>query len=259
MKNINKLVLLAGIAVPVFSSAQIVVSSPETATTPSLANSTFHNFVIAMTNNHADLYTPEGLSLSISSPIYFNYTPSTPGFSGGWSSTPGGGPLSTLEFVKVPNFSTFYLNAGGSMEVGFIGEESTHNNELGFHEGGIYTKLFDYNAGGDKAPMSYSLSSATATSLMFQHRNLTYFTGTGFQANPERFRIYQVLDNGKLTNEYLFAVADRDATKDGDYDDGFFYMVGDVTPVPEPAHIASLAVAFLFAGLFLRSRIKRRK
>lgn len=255
MKHLITLVLVSGILIPQISSAQLVVNGPETATTQSIANSTFHNFVIAMNSDAADLYTPEGLSLSVASPIYFNYQGGVPGIVGDWTSSPLGGSYSTLEFVKVTNYAGFRLGAGTSMDIGFIGEESVHNTEFGISDGSSYTKLFAYNAGGDNPPMSYSITASADAVLQFEHCNYSHPAGTECQTCPERFRTYRVMENGELTSEYLFAIADRNCAGDADYDDGFFYVSGSLMPVPEPAHLGAFGLAGLAAYLLVRRRI----
>jgi hypothetical protein len=262
MKYLKTSAICMGLILPILSSAQVAVSPANTSPTQNGGNSTFHNLIVAMQSDETDLRTTEGESLSVTSPIYFNHAviPGTPSFfvNVDWDATMGG--PSTIEFVKVGNFSGFDFAAGGTLDIGFIGEESNNNNELGFDEGGSYTKLFDYNAGGQNPPMSYQLTTGAATTISFEHRNLSQPAAgqIGMQSDPNRFRIYRGTDGaGGFTNEYLFAIADRSATMDADFDDGFFYLVGDITPVPEPAHIAGLALLGLGGLLYVRRRIRK--
>jgi hypothetical protein len=74
-----------------------------------------------------------------------------------------------------------------------------------------------------------------------------------------KFKIFRSVENygtanETFSNEYILAIDDRRESLI-DFDDGFFYVTGDITPVPEPSLIAALAVTGMGGFLVLRRRL----
>lgn len=257
MKNLLKSAICAGLTLPLLSYASVSVGPARTST--DFSEDAFHDLITAMNVDSQELFTAEGDSLSVKSPIYFNVTTQLPfNVQGDWDLTADGSAVESIEFKEVTNFEAFVFGQGGTLDIGFIGEESTHDNELGFYEGGTYTDLFSYNAGGETPPMSHTLTASAGDIIKFAHKNDT-INSEGMQIQPDRFRIWEVSETPAGQNAYLFAVADRNANVDSDYDDGFFYVVGDISPIPEPSHIAVLATMGLGVLLVVRRRLIKKK
>ena len=284
MKSSNKLILAAGLLAPLAASAQFVSVAPGSPEMPGqLLPSGFHQTTTAM---NADVFAlgdgfhnsgagPEDfdsnpLHLSLENEFYWDGT----NFSAG---DPGG--AQKFEFVT-PNFTHFVMS--GDFSIGYIGNESNDDNELymtadldtapGGEQWVLSTindngALFDYDGADpnsdDDAPMSYGFNKESDYAnddlfLQFVHYNRTQ-TSMGTQGSFDRFKIFAEIENDEFTGHYIMAVADRNSNFDGDRDDGFFYLQGDITPVPEPSQLAALALVGLGGFLYIRRRIRSAK
>jgi hypothetical protein len=92
----------------------------------------------------------------------------------------------------------------------------------------------------------------TTGNFAFYHDNPT--TGLTDQTNLDRFKFFQAYDGDTALNYWVIGIDDREDSLI-DYDDGFFFL----HVVPEPSHIAGLAVFGLAALLVIRRRIKSKK
>lgn len=169
-----------------------------------------------------------------------------------------------------------FFKTSSTLNIGFVSNENWDLNELfvnasktGFADQRF--SLFEYsdNVPANDVPGATASILATGLStpvvLKFEHINqtLTPF-GPVFQANEMRFNMFrqvfvdvqnEVLFNG---NSWLFGINDRDKGFDADGDDGYFYITGDISPVPEPSSIAFLSVGMLIAITVIKRRFSKK-
>lgn len=291
MKIHTKIGLIVGLLAPLAASAQPLLTEPGLVEMPGqVAPSEFHQTVTAMANNVERLadgehliqgsnpkttidYESDGFHLSVEDEFYWN---------GSVFDTVDDGGQFTTKFTKTDVNQLFTV--GEFLSIGYIGNESDDDNELYIQAFSDLTNspalqqvlvdrngipaLFDYDAftndpnSLDDAPMSYTFDrQAGYTGDIFieiVHMNRTQ-ADMATHVEEERFRIFTETDaEGKSTGQYLMAIADRDNNFDGDVDDGFFLLGGDVAPVPEPSQIAALAMAGLGGLLYVRRRIAKK-
>jgi len=268
MKKILTLAICTGLLAPYFASAQLVdISKPS-------GDALFTGLVSAMKagDPHA-LWVPEG-SPALFDKMVFDGTNWTTG-SNDFSSA------GNINFqLMSPNLDYFFLE--GSANIGFITNENWDWNELYVNAYGIgdlggtpdpMALLFDYS---DQPGEGTDLPGATASitlkagvdiaGLGFTHVNTD--TISPFDPTPQssevRFRMYQQVtknDAGAIEalNVFMWGTNDQDQGFDGDGDDGWFLVVGDIRAVPEPSAIAALALLGLGGIVFARRRFKMKK
>lgn len=159
--------------------------------------------------------------------------------------------------------------AKGTSTIGFFGNSSNDNNKLlvkGFdnNENQIQNNLiFDYakspSTSVTPAPTAYEVSGDANAPI---NSNYSYWhdnpvKGATYQGNENRFAMFQSYNpfTQELSNEWIFAIDDREDDLI-DYDDGFFYVTGDLTPVPEPSLVGFLAVLGVIGIVFFNNRKK---
>lgn len=276
---------MATVLSPVFASAQVTFpQSP-------LGSGNFYDLVGRMAADADGLYShpydnpADPRDLSTKNNIHFN---DNVGFEvWGNNNVFGAG---YLNFVRIPNLESFGFSS--ALNVGYLGNESTHDNELYisvFNQGGGMIGgqlLFDYDAGDhivdpvapddihgidsndiDTAPLSYSFATSADVSAIFTHvsrTSTTEFTSAA-QIDPMRFTFWGgvALDDEQnlyFTGDFLLGISDNDTGFDGDVDDGLFYIQGaDLTRVPEPSQIATIALLGVGALLVIRKRFLKKK
>ena len=285
MKSVTKLVLTAAILSPLAASAQFITISSPNVTTNTPNADIFHDTVIRMWQDVDNLKTPEpngvpgDLDLSVESSFWWDDTNSV------FSDVSG-----TTQFIEIgvePFFKLANAGAPASFGIGYFGNESDDDNELyvaGYnnalktltdtddtnitYESPDGYKLFDYDTDDpnspDGPPMSYTIAldqGVNEAYIQFTHWNRNpLWPDSAVQDEPQRFKFWAGYDgNGTATGEYLIAVSDRDFGFDQDRDDGFFYLSGDIVPVPEPSQIAALALLGLGGLLIVRRRFRNKQ
>lgn len=160
----------------------------------------------------------------------------------------------------------------GFASISFFGNESGDRNKLFLNEydlGGNVVNtnelLFDYKSTASNsvtpAPTTYEFQGSGNALYSFSHLNPA--KGAAFQESEDRFKFFIGYDpiTQLSTGDWIIAIDDREETL-VDYDDGFFYLVNDgspITPVPEPSTVGFIAAASLVGFIFLNNRRKRNK
>jgi hypothetical protein len=291
MKIQIKIGLIVGLLAPLAASAQPLLTEPGLVEMPGQVGPTqFHATVTAMAANVERLadgthliqginpkvtidYESDGFHLSVADEFYWNGTV--------FDSVDDGGQFTT-KFTKTDVNKLFRV--GEDLSIGYIGNESDDDNELYVRAVSDLTNtpalqqmlvdrngipaLFDYDAftndpnSLDDPPMSYTFQREAGYAgdifIELVHMNRTQ-ADMATHVQEDRFRIFEETLNGQRTGNYLMAIADRDNNFDGDVDDGFFLLGGDVVPVPEPSQIAALAMAGLGGLLYVRRRIAKKQ
>jgi hypothetical protein len=249
MKNLLKLAICTAICPLVSSGQSIDITNPDNTVDP------FSNLVAAMYSDASTLYVPSPFS-------DFNFALTSP--TTGTFTVPGtaGNPDFYFNLVA-SNPPSFTLSSPSDYaKVGYFGNENWDQNSLSVKDDtNTSSNLFTYNIGGGVAPTVGPPQVATLTvnpqfasaSFHFEHTNPT--TGTTDQTNQGRFHFFRAYDvNGNALNSWVIGIDDRENDL-VDFDDGFFYL----QVVPEPSHIAAMAVLGLGALLVIRRRIKAKK
>ena len=273
MKNLKILTLAAGILSPVFLVGQ-------TFNTVDLSlGDDFFDLTFGMESDSQELFVPEGDPDGYNE-IAFTYSPPTPvpgvlpyatppGGSWWTEGEPGGPPAGSLYFKEIsPNKNNFFLAGDGAFDIGYFGNESSDLSRLymAVNPGKLDEEdlfLYDAAAGGDDAPQAKTVSNNLSDTVNFKfwHDDETKNIDLP-QSDELKFRMFQRFDENEqdfVVGEYVFAIGDRAGSLDADYDDGFFYVTGDISPVPEPSQIALLGVLGLGGFLYLRRRRASRK
>lgn len=273
MKNLIKLSLIAGCTIPAVSHG-LTLGVTDPATGP------FVDLVNLMAADVQTLFQGNGGfggSAGAYTQMFFETDETT---FGNWH-TNDNGPIdfgtlgSGLLFQQVANFSSFIFT--GSIEIGFLGNESWDRNLLTLQiTNGIDTaeeELFSYRRGGI-APNVATTSGLDAGSpnTLIVTPGETPVEGTFFhynrpatanvvapQGNPLKFKMFRLVnEDNTFGDAYIIAIDDR--MRDlVDFDDGFFYVTGDLTPVPEPSLIAGLAVFGLGIIVIARRKLRSAK
>lgn len=156
------------------------------------------------------------------------------------------------------NLNGFVLD--GTMSVGFFGNESWDKNKMILEakngsESQIVDPLIEYAKTGNTPATGLDITSVNGTSIVkFIHENKK--TGAvADQSDPLKFKTFQKIDPFTMEplNEYVMFIDDRMNSKI-DHDDGFFYVTGDMTPVPEPALISIIALAGLATIVYFKRK-----
>lgn len=172
--------------------------------------------------------------------------------------------FTTQTFVEVkPNYEAFFFQ--GSIEIGFFGNESGDRNAMGLLLTSVsnpvdqveINPLFSYQASNSPA-WSASINTNQYTKAEFFHQNLSR-PNSAFQKEEAKFKMFQAYDEDLqlFSDAYIFAIDDR-MDNSVDFDDGFFYITGEIVPVPEPSAIAAMAIVGLGGLLYIRKRITGR-
>lgn len=247
MKNLLKLAICTAVIFPLVSSGQSIdVTNPDN-------SGFFHELVTGMNSDVSTLYVPTAYS-------DFEYTHT--GLNSGDFDAPGVGLPYTFRFeLMAVNPTEFTLSGNEYARVGYFGNESMDVNTLKVQDNLLKTTdLYTYDQFGGVAPTTTPQSSSlkiqspeTSASFKFWHNNP--IAGLTDQTNTDRFKFFQAYDaNGTMLNAWVIGIDDRENDL-VDFDDGFFFL----QVVPEPSHIAGLAVLGLGALLMIRRRIKSRK
>jgi len=258
----NKKLTLAigtGILAPFFASAQLVDVTD-------LAAGTFFDTISAMNADVLALQDEGDALARDASTIYWTGTT--------FESTGGAGDLKLVDVTPIQPF----FRMTGDFSIGYLGNESGDDNELWMTAYDSNTaptlsevfKLYDYDADDpnstDDPPMADLVNLEAGVDkafIQFTHKNEGPKPANISQANqddPIRFKVYREQDeNGNFGLNYLFAIADRDTTFDADRDDGFFFLSGNIVPVPEPSQIAALALLGLGGFLYVRRRFSKKQ
>lgn len=263
MNKILKLAICTGIISPFCASAQLV-----TINEPSL-NLGFNTLVAAMAADGTALYSGPGEA---------NATPfSTVSWDSSASAWVVGSLLSDagdLAFQLQAVNQNYFFMVGNEVNVGFVANENWNLDELFVNASKTgyadqRQSLFDYSdhvpandVAGDTAQLVNPVD--LPVRLQFEHINqtLTPF-GPIFQGNELQFDIFRQVafdQQGAVAgfgDDWLFRIDDDNAV-DNDRDDGFFYVTGDISPVPEPSQIAALSLLGLGALLIVRRRLVKR-
>jgi hypothetical protein len=274
MKTIKSLTLAAGILSPVFLFGDF------TKTNLNFPPSVFHGTVIGMNVDVSDLYVPE------SNTGQYNEIAYDPSSNDWWTntlSTPASKPLTTdpdvlfFEEISPDNKTQFFIEGGASFDIGYFGNENGDLNLLYTIDNGSAPNrldLFKYDEDGgvgpDNAlgpPQSYNVKNNDNFKVSFQFWHEDISAGPiANQSEPKKFKMFQAVEYdedtgdriGFIDNEYIFGIDDRMRALE-DWDDGFFYVRGDISPVPEPSQIALLSILGLGGFLYLRRRRAARK
>lgn len=242
-------------------------------TTTSINSGLFYNTVSFMSDSSSELYQ-DHTSGPLESIMF-----TTNLFTGGtfyadndskYFDEPSTSLGANLYFTRIDtNIEGFEAN--GTANIGFFGNESADRNKLlikGYDGSGneIQSKcLFDYRSSASSsntpAPSAYTISpdSNAPAGSYYSYSHENPIKGLSEQKNTSRFAMFQSYDplTLELNNEWIFAIDDRE-TGLVDYDDGFFYITGDITPVPEPSGIALIAAVALVGVISLNYRKKNR-
>lgn len=278
MKIQTKIGLIVGLLAPLAASAQLV--TPGTPFGPGDPGDAFHGITTDMSAAVGALgdgihFNGSGSQNLDANPLHLSVEDSFV-----WTGSDFvGSPAAGQEFVALTDNVTHFLMTG-DFSIGYFGNESYDDNELymtadldqtpGGEEWILNTvnnngALFDYDGGDPNsphdAPMSYNFVKGPDNEFENVYLQFVHFNRTqgdlGYQDAENQFKIFAEVDSGEFTGHYIMAIADRNDNFDGDRDDGFFYLQGDIVPVPEPSQIAALSVLGLGALLFVRRRIRK--
>lgn len=265
MKNLAKLMILAGATIPAAASAQLTL-------TASAASPQFTALINSM-HSHA----MPALDDIPAGKVTFNPT-------SGWTTN-------VATFTSDISGETKYFETIGNAEtiqfvtdfqIGFFGNESIDQNALDFFASlvsdpsdtdslitpeGDWNFLYQGQIGNNPAKsvnVGWTPSNEAIAGIFF-HRDISQGID-GDQSQPAKFRIYQEYVESVPGNEdfvatggFLFAIDDR-MGQDDDWDDGLFYLFSEgATPVPEPAAIAGMAVLGMGIMLVIRRRLRQSK
>lgn len=270
MNKLLKLAICAGIISPVCASAQLItVSDPST-------SGTFNALISLMAADEAALGVGNGeANASAFSDLYWDTSDNK------WVT----GSLSTdnadLNFQLIGTNYQYFIQKGPSINIGFVSNENWDLDELfvnAYAPGDLgnsdpRVSLFDYsdnvaanNTPGDTVELKLADGVDAPVVLEFEHINQTSSPlGPLYQSSEIRFKMFQgvsVDDQGAVTgmidDQWLFGINDRNKVFDKDSDDGYFYITGDISPVPEPSQIAALSLLGLGALLIVRRRLVKK-
>ena len=267
MKKLITIAITTGMLSPLFTLGQVSVSDPS-------PNPVFQTLINDMNADVSDLFVYDTFRPT-EGPVYdeIMFDQSNQDFWTNGSNPPDPGvpsvqkPGSVAEkkFVEIsPNVEAFTFFGEGLLDVGFLGNSSIDANEF-FAE--IITPsqsdelLFMYEEiDDDPATVQLENTDTSDAVIRFGHDD-TSVSIIENQSNTDKFKMFQAVSKdgaGNFTGdlipgEFIFAIDDR--TDDAiDYDDGFFYLNGDIAPVPEPSQIAALALLGLGGYLYIRRR-----
>jgi hypothetical protein len=264
MNKILKLAICTGIISPFCASAQLVtINEPSD-------NTDFNDLVALMADDGAALYTGPGeANAGPFSKVHWDDSTEK------WVVGSFGLDEFDLNFeLQMVNADYFYM-IGNEINIGFVANENWNVDELfvtasktGYSD--RRERLFEYsdvvatnNEAGDTAQL-INPEVDLPIRLQFEHINKTLSPlGSIYQSNELRFSIFRqvnVDDQGDVASDgkdWLFRI-DDDNSYDDDTDDGFFYVTGDISPVPEPSQIAALSLLGLGALLIVRRRLVKR-
>lgn len=272
MNKILKLAICAGVISPICASAQLItVTEPGT-------SGTFNALISLMAADEAALGVGSGeANPSLYSQVYWDSSASS------WVTGSLSTDVADLSFELITVNFKYFVMTGDQFDIGFVGNENWDLDELFLNAYALgdlgnsdpRVSLFDYSDNvpandlpGDTAEVKLTDGTDLPVILEFEHINQTSSPlGPLYQSSEIRFKMFRGVNvdgNGDVAslkdNEWLFAINDRDKNFDKDSDDGFFYVKGDIRPVPEPSQIAALSLLGLGALLVVRRRIlKRRK
>lgn len=246
--------------------SQVVTVSPVT-------NGIFYDTVSQMSDSSADLYQDHISgpleSFMFTTDLFTNskfYADNDSQFFNESSTSLG----IDLFFTKIStNIEGFAAN--GNANIGFFGNESHDRNKLlvkGYTKDGLEVQtelVFDYHysvgASVTPPPTAYTVSADpnAPVNSFYSYWHDNQVKGLAEQKSESRFAMFQSYDpvSQELGNEWIFAIDDRE-DEWIDYDDGFFYVSGDLTPVPEPSSIAFIAAIGLVGVICLNYRKKNR-
>ena len=262
------LALATGMLSPVFVFGQVTITEPS-------PNGVFNALVNQMESDKQDLYVVDIWRPAEGPPYNEIFFDSVAGDFWTNSSPPSykqAGSVADKKFVELPvNIPAFVLDGdGGTLDVGYFGNSSIDLNDLILEiitptmgAGSLF--LYDEDNNGLDAndpprtvavDNNYNVDSV----IRFAHDDQTVGIYED-QRDENKFKMFQAVDlrdGTAIENEYIFAIDDR--TNDAvDFDDGFFYLNGDIAPVPEPSQIAALALLGLGGFLYIRRRRMARK
>lgn len=272
MNKILKLAICTGIISPFCASAQLItVSEPST-------SASFNALVALMAADEAALGTGAGeANASIFSEVHWDTDANV------WVTGSLSNDNNDLNFELIDVNFKYFLQTGQNIDIGFVGNENWDLDELFVNAYALgdlgnsdpRVSLFDYSDNapandfpGDTARLTLTPNTQAPVVLEFEHINQTSSPlGPLYQSSEIRFKMYRGVNvdgNGAITSykndEWLFGINDRNKNFDKDSDDGYFFINGDIRPVPEPSQIAALSLLGLGALLVIRRRIvKRRK
>jgi hypothetical protein len=259
MKALYHYTLLAGAILPAAASAQLINVGP--------AGAAFNSIVTAFASDGPGLYVGPGeANASLFDKFYWDSSESE------WVTGSYSNDVSDSNFMRVAvNQESFLSN--GPLDIGFIANENKDFNQLFVSAKSGPTSerlsLFNYSdASGslDEPPAakSVTLEAGVVGPLAFTFDHVNHTTGPGtpvLQEEELRFTMFQsvlvsggVVTNAGLGTEWIFGISDRDQGFDNDGDDGYFYIAGTISPVPEPSQIAALALLGMGGFLFIRRK-----
>ena len=275
MKKILQTAAIVGVLLPLSAQAQVTVNRPSSYASIVYPAIPFDTLVTGMAVDAGDLKSPVPYT-----EMAFNVVTMD------WTTNFGGGALPVgsdyIYFREVsPNWNFFQIV--DFAQAGYIGNDSRDTNQLnvlsydettpGFNWGDESTwaaaqtdadTLFDYTIGGVAPTMGppdsveIVVDAGGKQVISFQHIDYSWpkpGDTIAQQGDEEKFKIFWAYDSqGNALDAALFAIDDRMLDLI-DYNDGLFYVEG-ITPVPEPAAIAGLAVLGLGGILYVRRRVK---
>jgi hypothetical protein len=277
MKNIYKLTSAAALLAPVFMSATLVdVTKPGTSTS-------FNNLISDMYSDQSGILVGTGSSPSRPNLFTEFYFDNSPGVNEFTLDAINLGATDTYNFELIAT-NVEYFTMSGVIDIGFFANEAwdvnklsvdAYNNVADISNLGPVVEteeVFRYSdiSGDETPPLTAQISAEDDGDLpiiiQFIHENLTTTGfGVGTQDDEVRFRMYQLVEGLDQTgariygDTFVLSISDREGTLDGDFDDGMFLLQGSIAPVPEPSHIAGLAILGLAGILYIRRRSASKK
>ena len=275
MKKILQTAAIVGGLLPLCMQAQVTVTRPSSSNSIVVPSIPFDTLVAGMASDAGDLKSPVPYT-----ELAFNVVTSD------WKTNFGGASLPVganyIYFKEIsPNYNFFQIE--DFAQAGYLGNDSADRNQLNVLSYDATTPgfdwsneaswaaaqtdadtLFDYQAGGVAPTMGppdsveFTVDAGGKQVIAFQHIDFSYPSPgvtSALQSAEGKFKIFWAYDvNGDALNAALITIDDRMMDLI-DYNDGLFYVEG-ITPVPEPAAIAGLAILGLGGILYVRRRVK---